>query len=138
MRSNGIRVQLMERIISALSYITFGIAGVIWVIVSYVAKNRMSSFCSFNVYQSIFFSFFLYILSLICSIAAGLLSTVPFLGKLVNDFNLFFTQTPIYFGYSLWGLVIFVIVCYLAIFSLLGKYPYLPFISDVIGTSFRR
>lgn len=138
MRSNGIRVQLMERIISALSYITFGIAGVIWVIVSYIAKNRMSQFCSFNVYQSIFFSFFLYILTLICGIAAGLLSAVPFLGKIINDFTLFFAQTPIYFGYTLWGLIIFVIVCYLSIFALLGKYPYLPFISDVIGSNFRR
>ena len=138
MRSNGIGVQLVERIISALSYITFGIAGVVWIVVCYILKSHMSNFCSFNIYQSIFFSFFLYILSLICSIAAGLLSAVPFLGKLVNDFNLFFTQTPIYFGYTLWGLTIFVIICYLSIFALLGKYPYLPFISDVIGTSFRR
>lgn len=138
MRSNGIRVQLMERIICALSYITFGIAGVVWVVVSYIAKNHMSPFCSYNVYQSIFFSFFLYILSLTCSIAAGLLSAVPFLGELVNKFTLFFTQTPIYFGYSLWGLIIFVIICYLALFALLGKYPYIPLISDVIGANFRR
>ncbi len=138
MRSNGIRVQIMERIISALSYLTFGMAGVIWIVVCYIAKNPMSQFCSYNIYQSIFFSIFIYILSLFCSIAAGLLSAVPFLGKMVNDFTLFFAQTPIYFGYTLWGLVIFVITCYLILFSLLGRYPYLPFISDVIGSNFRR
>ena len=36
------------------------------------------------------------------------------------------------------SIIIFVIVCYLSIFALLGKYPYLPFISDVIGSNFRR
>ncbi len=138
MRSNGIGVQLIERIISALSYLTFGITGVIWIVICYIAKNPMSSFCSYNIYQSIFFSIFIYILSLFCSIAAGILSAVPFLGKLVNDFTLFFAQTPIYFGYTLWGLIIFVITCYLAILSFFGRYPYLPFISDVIGSNFRR
>ena len=70
MRSNGVRVQIMERIISALSYLTFGMAGVVWIIVSYIVKNRMSAFCSYNVYQSIFFAIFIYILSLFCSIVA--------------------------------------------------------------------
>ena len=138
MRSNGVRVQIMERIISALSYLTFGMAGVVWIIVSYIVKNRMSAFCSYNVYQSIFFAIFIYILSLFCSIVAGLLGAVPFLGGLINDFVMFFTQTPVYFGYTLWGLIVFAIVCYLALFSLLGRYPYLPFISDVIGSNFRR
>ncbi len=138
MRSNGIRVQIMERIISMLSYITFGMAGVVWIIVCYITKNQMSGFCSYNVYQSIFFALFIYIFSLFCSIVSGLLSAVPFLGDLINKFTLFIAGTPVYFGYSLWGLLIFVIVCYLAIFSLFGRYPYLPFISDVIGSNFRR
>ena len=138
MRSSGFGVQITERIISCLSYLTFGIAGVVWIVVSYIAKNQMSSFCSYNIYQSIFFSIFLYILSLFCSIVSGILCAVPFLCKIINDFSIFFAQTPIYFGYTLWGLIIFVITCYLAIFSFLGRYPYLPFISDVVGSNFRR
>lgn len=138
MRSGGLGVQMLERIISALSYITFGMAGVVWIIVCYITKNQMSSFCSYNIYQSIFFAVFIYILSLFCSIVMGLLSAVPFLGKLINDFAIFFAGTPVYFGYSLWGLIIFLIICYLAIFSFFGRYPYLPFISDVIGSNFRR
>lgn len=138
MRDRGIRMQLMERIICSLSYITFGIAGVIWIVVSYILKNSMSPFCTYNVYQSIFFSVFLYILTLFCEIAAGILTAVPFLGKLINSFTLFFTQTPIYFGHSLWGLIVFIISCYLALWSLFGRYPYLPFISDIMNTNFRR
>lgn len=138
MAPKSIKIQLIERIISALSYITFGIAGVVWVIVSAVTRNPMSSFCSYNVYQSIFFSLFLYILSLFCSIAAGLLEPVWILGGLIKSFTLFFAGTPVYFGYTLWGLIIFILVCYMALFSLFGRYPYLPFISDVIGSNFRR
>ncbi len=138
MRQNGIGVQLIERIISSLSYFTFGIAGVVWIIVCYISKNSMSHFCSYNIYQSIFFSIFIYVISLFCSIVAGILSAVPFLGKIVNDFSIFFAQTPIYFGYTLWGLLIFVVTCYLALFAFFGRYPYLPFISDVIGSNFRR
>ncbi len=138
MNSKGVGYAFIERIIAALSYLTFGIAGVIWIVVCYIAKNTMSPFCSYNVYQSIFFAFFLYILTLVCEIAAGLLSAVPFLGEIVNKFAIFFTQTPIFFTYSLWGLIIFVLTCYLAIFAFFGRYPYLPFISDVINSGFRR
>lgn len=138
MRSYGIKNQIIERIICALSYLTFGIAGVVWIVVCYIAKNQMSQFCTYNIYQSIFFAIFLYIFTLFCSIASGILSFVPFLGKLIEEFSIFFAQTPIYFGYTLWGLIIFVITCYLAIFSFFGRYPYLPFISDVIGANFRR
>ena len=137
MRSGGIGVQLIERIISALSYLTFGMAGVVWIIVCYVTKNQMSSFCSYNIYQSIFFAVFIYILSLFCSIVMGLLSAVPFLGKLINDFAMFFAGTLIYFCYSLWVLVVFLVICYLAIFSFFVRYPYLPFISVFIGSNFR-
>ena len=138
MRSNGITVQLMERLICALSYITFGIVGVIWIVISYIIKNSMSQFCTYNIYQSIFFSFFLYILSLICSIAAGFLGAIPVVGNFVNNFVIFFTQTPIYFGYTLWGFIVLVFICYFVIFVIFGRYPYIPFISDVINSGFRR
>lgn len=138
MANKSIPSQLIERIICALSYLTFGIAGVVWIIICAVMKNPLSSFSAYNIYQSIFFSIFIYILSLICSIAVGLLGVVPIIGKLTNTFVIFFTQTPIYFGYTLSGLIIFVLVCYLALFALIGRYPYIPFISEIIGSNFRR
>lgn len=136
--AKSIAEQMLDRILSVACYITFGMAGLGWLIICAVLKKQISTFGLYNIYQSIFLSIVLYIISWLCQIAVGLLSAVPILDKLTFNFVLYFTQTPIYFNRSLSGLIITAIVIYLCVFAFFGKFPYLPVISDVINKNLRR
>ena len=127
---------LVDRIVSILSYYTFGIFSIIWIIFANVTKRRISSFLSFNLYQAIFVSVCLAVISLIYSIAINFISVIPFIGNLAKAFDLFFNQTPLYFTFSVSGLLVTILTTYLAIMSLLGKKPYLPVVSDIITSNF--
>lgn len=127
---------ITDRVVSVLSYYTFGIFSIIWIIFANVTKKRISPFLSFNLYQSIFVSVCLAVVSLIYSIAINFISVIPFIGNLAKSFDLFFNQTPLYFTFSISGLLVTILATYLAIMSLLGKKPYLPVISDIITSNF--
>ncbi len=127
---------IIDRIVSVLSYYTFGIFSIIWIIFANVTKRRISSYLSFNLYQAIFVSVFLAVISLIYSIAINFISVIPFIGNLAKSFDLFFNQTPLYFTFSISGLLVTILTTYLAIMSLLGKKPYLPVVSDIITSNF--
>ncbi len=127
---------ITDRVVSVLSYYTFGIFSIIWIIFANVTKKRISPFLSFNLYQSIFVSVCLAVVSLIYSIAINFISVIPFVGNLAKSFDLFFNQTPLYFTFSISGLLVTILATYLAIMSLLGKKPYLPVISDIITSNF--
>ena len=127
---------ISDRIVSALSYFTCGIFSIVWIIFANVAGKPIGQYLSFNLYQAIFISVALAVISLIYSIAINLLSVVPFVGRLAKSFDLFFNQTPIYFTYTISGLIVSVLICYLAVFSLLGKKPYIPIVSDIIKANF--
>ncbi|MBQ8475455.1 hypothetical protein IJ531_00170 [bacterium] len=129
-------VSLTDRLVSALSYYTCGIFSIIWIVFANVTNKRMTPYLTFNLYQAIFLSVALAVISLIYSIAANILVVIPFLGGMVKSFNLFFNQTPLYFGFTLSGFIVTLILTYLALFSLLGKRPYIPLISDIINTNF--
>jgi len=125
-----------DRIFSILSYFTFGMFGLICIIYSAATKRRLSSFLAFNVYQAIFLSVCFAILSFLYSIAINLISVIPFVGKLAILFDNFFNQTPLYFTFTISGLLVTLIVMYLSIISLLGKKPQLPLISDIVSANF--
>ncbi len=126
----------IDRIVSILAYYTFGIFSIIWIIYANVTKKRISAFLSFNLYQAIFVSVCLAVISLIYGIAINFISVLPFVGNLARAFDLFFNQTPLYFTFSVSGLLVTILTTYLAIMSLLGKKPYLPVVSDIITSNF--
>lgn len=130
------KAAISDRLISILAYYTFGIFSLIWIVFANLTKKPMSLFLSFNLYQAIFISVVLAVISLLYGIAIDLISVVPFVGKLAVGFNLFFNETPIYFGFTLSGLVITLLVIYLSIMSLLGIKPYIPMVSEVIRANF--
>ena len=66
----------------------------------------------------------------------NILSVVPFIGKLVKSFHIFFNLTPVYFGFTITGFIVTLFLIYLSILSLLGIRPYIPLISDIINTNF--
>ena len=121
-----------ERIVSSLSYFTFGIFGIIWLVYVNVAKKAMTKFAIYNIYQSLFISVTFALIAYAYDILLRFGIMIPVLGKGLKVFDLFFNQTPIYFGFSISGLIITVILFYLILLSLLGKRPFVPFISNII------
>ena len=131
------KADFSDRIVSVVSYFTFGFFSIIWIIIANVFKKPMSSFLSFNLYQAIFISIVLAILSLMYSIALGLMSALPVIGNIARAFDVFFNQTPIYFTFTLSGLCVAMLLGYVSIMSLLGYKAYIPVISDIINQNFR-
>lgn len=131
-------VSLTDRLIAIASYFTSGIAGVIWIIATYlIFKKTLTNFGAYHIYQSIFLSILIYILSMFFSIAYNLTANLPFIGPLMQYINLHLFNLPVYYTFSLVHFIIFIILCYLSLGALLGKKTYFPFVSDVIGSNFR-
>ena len=130
------KVAFSDRLISIICYITFGFFGIIWLVFANVSKINITKYLSFNIYQSIFLSIALAVLSLLYSIAINLLSVIPFVGNLVYKFDLFFNQTPLYFSFTVSGLFVTILLLYLSFLCLVGLKPYLPLISEMINGNF--
>ena len=126
---------LTDRIISVLTYYTFGGAGVIWLIVCALSKTNIPKFTKFHILQSIFLSIILYFITLLIEICFGFAISVPFIGEIIKKIIIYSAQTPIYLGFSLVHYVVFIILTYLAVFALLGKYSYFPYISEMTKTN---
>ena len=127
---------IKDRIISILAHFTFGFFSLIWLIFAYLTKKRSSPFLMFNLYQAIFVSLVFAVLSLVYEIAINFISVIPFVGKLANAFHLFFVATPIYFGTSISGMLVTLLILYFALACLIGKRPYIPLVSEIIKENF--
>ncbi|MCX4274978.1 MAG: hypothetical protein OSJ27_04245 [Candidatus Gastranaerophilales bacterium] len=129
---------LWDKFVAITSYYTFGLTGLIWIIVSYVVfKKPLTPFCSYHIYQSIFISVLLAVFSMLLDIIFQLTVKIPFIGDFIGLFNLYVFKLPIFHTFSLFNLIIFSIITYLSLGALLGKLSYFPFISDVIKSNFR-
>ena len=126
----------LDKIISIVSYCTFGIGSIIWIVFSYITKKRIDSFLLFNLYQAIFISIVLAIFSLIYDIAINIMSVIPFIGPLFEKINILITRVPIIYSMSLTGLLVTGLLFYLSVLCLIGKKPRIPGISDLIASNF--
>lgn len=123
---------LIEKIVAALSYLTMGMAGFIWLLISLFTKARLKSFLQYHIFQSIFLSLAFVVLSIFIGWVSNILSFIPIINKIVAQIT-FLLNMPVLFNYSLIQSVIYIFLYYLAITSLMGKYSYIPWISDIIG-----
>ncbi len=128
---------MIDRIVASLSYITMGMAGFIWLIVSLFTSARLKPFLQYHIFQSIFISLGFTVLSLFIGFVSNILSFIPLINKLVAQIG-FLLNMPLLFGYSLIQIVIYSVLIYLAGTSFLGKYSYIPWISDIIGQNISR
>lgn len=128
---------LIEKIVAALSYLTMGMAGFIWLIVSLFTSARLKPFLQYHIFQSIFISLGFTVLSIFIGFVSNILSFIPLINKLTAQIA-FLLNMPLLFGYSLIQIVIYSILIYLAGTSFLGKYSYIPWISDIIGQNISR
>ncbi len=120
--SYGERITILNRLISAASYLTAGIAGIVIFLILYVAKINPSRFFRFNVYQSVFISFAIATLCMAYRIIYTILTAIPIIQKLMTWIDLLL-NSPFIFGYSVLQFIILVIFGYAVVFCLLGRYP---------------
>lgn len=128
---------MIERVVASLSYLTMGMAGFIWLIAGLFTNARLKPFLQYHIFQSIFISLGFTVLSLFIGFVSNILSFIPLINKLVAQIGFLFNM-PILLGYSLIQIVIYTVLIYLAGTSFLGKYSYIPWISDIIGQNISR
>lgn len=121
-------ITFLDKIVSTLSYITFGLIGFIWIVFCYIRGENIKRFLKFNCYQSIALGLILYILQMAVHIFLKFIELIPFIGS--QFINLL--QVPIVAWFSLIQLIILLVTIYPAIWSIMGKYPKFPYISDHI------
>ena len=129
-------VHPIERIISAATYLTAGMAGFVWLIIAALMKKRVTQFLMYHTFQSIFlyiayFLFFeLYKLIFIIVAKIPLFNTVMFIFN-----NLINSPLPLLNGFSLLQALTSAVMLYLAITAFMGQYSYIPWVSDIINAN---
>ena len=122
---------MIEKIIAALTYLTMGMVGFIWLIVGLFTKARLKPFLQYHIFQSIFISLAFAVLSTLISWISNLLSFIPIINRIVAQIT-FLLNMPLIFDYSLLQSVIYIFIIYLAVTAFIGKYSYIPWVSDII------
>lgn len=123
---------MIERIVVALSYLTMGLIGFIWMILGAFTKSQISSFTKYHIFQAIFISIALFLINYLLGMICDVLSIIPFLKVLIQQIYYIF-NVPIILNYSVIQVLMYLFLAYLMITSALGIYTYVPFISDVIA-----
>lgn len=128
---------LIERLIAALSYLTMGMVGFVWLIIGLFTSARLKPFLQYHIFQSIFISLGFAVLSILVGWVSNLLSVIPFINKVVAQIN-FLLNMPLIFDYSLLQTAIYAFLAYLAITSFMGRFSYIPWVSDIIDQNISR
>ncbi len=125
----------IERIIAALSYINC-LVGLVWLIIAALMKRGIRPFLQFHIYQSIFIAFALFIISAGLNLLMKIINFIPIINNIVSIIT-FYLNTPIILGYSVVNFLIYIVLIYLAIGALMGRYSYFPWVSDIIKGNIR-
>lgn len=121
-------VRFADRLISFLTYVTVGWAGLICCVILFFLKKTPSHFLRYNVFQSIFISFFYFVACMVLGFICDLLLHVPYLNTLVSHIYLIFNK-PVLYSYSILQIFVIGLFIYMAVFSLLGLYPRVYWVS---------
>ena len=82
-RDEQAKPYVIERIVSALTYPTTGIIGVIWLILGWITKSYPRKFTQYHIYQSIFLSLAFVILDYLVRIIANMFAYVPIINRII-------------------------------------------------------
>ncbi len=120
---------LIERLLSAGSYLTAGGVGFCWLILAMLLRKQVRPFLMYHIMQSIFVSILFFLVSVFANFLFIIIAKIPLLNVIPYLINM-----PLSFalGFSLVQLFTTTIILYLAITSFLGYYSYLPWVSEVI------
>lgn len=128
---------LIERIVSGLSYPTMGLVGFVWLLLGLFTNAKLRPFVQYHIFQSIFISIALILLNMLLGFVLNILSVVPFLNIIVLNVSMFL-NAPILFNFSIIQLVVNVALLYLCISAFMGRYSYVPYVSEIIEQNVRR
>ncbi len=130
------KVLLSEKVISILSYMTFGIVGFFWLILANWKKKKIKYFLSYHIYQSIFIAVLLTLLNYVFEILFGIFSKISFLEMFSAIINYIFTVKIIsVFGFqsTIVYLAVLILKIYLIVGVILGRNFYLPFVTKTVN-----
>lgn len=126
----------MERIISAASYLTAGLAGFLWLILAAILKKTVKSFLMYHIMQSIFISIVYFLFIELYKLLFVILVKIPLINSLFLFFNsVVFNPLPLFWGMSLMQVFTSTVILYLIITSFMGMYSYIPYISNIIKSN---
>lgn len=129
-------VSIGDRIISVISYVTAGWFGLIYMVILYFVRKPASLFLRYNIFQSIFISFFYFLLCMIFGFISNILLQIPLINALVSWFILLFNR-PVIFEYSAIQAFVMGLFIYMSVVALLGKMPRVYWVSKIIDKSVR-
>lgn len=130
------KVLISEKVLSILSYMTFGIVGFIWLLIANWKNKKIRYFLNYHIYQSIFIAVLLTLLYYVFEFVFAIFSKIPFLEMVAAVLNYVFTVKIISFlGFqsTLVYLTILFLKIYLIVGVILGKCFYIPFVTKTIN-----
>ncbi len=127
---------IKDKIGAAVTYLTLGIWGLIWLLISSRNYFDQKDFIRFHCYQSIFVGL-LYMsipqgFAILFSLIIQIIGLIPIVSPLTNGLHVAHGVLQTAFHYGLLALVIYCVV-----FSLFGKYTNIPYISQIANRMLR-
>lgn len=141
MSQNNPIIYPIEKIISVLSYYTFGFAGLVYLIIAMVKKQGLRPFLRYHVFMSIFLSLLIFVVSKVLILVIDILGYIPFVKAVVFSITMMAQATLFSFlgmNFSIVTLFVTGLLTYLSIGAIMGKYSYLPWVSEVISYNMRQ
>lgn len=130
-------VSLLERLLAATTYVSMGMVGFVWLIFCAVTKTNLKPFLKYHIFQSFFLVMGCFLLNIFTNLVVSILSVIPFINMLVYKLLFLFTA-PIAFGFSIVSFCVLVVMVYLVLTSLQGRYSFIPWISNIIDSNVGR
>ena len=127
----------IDKIASALTYITAGWFGLLYCVLLVLQKKKISDFLRFNVYQAIFMVLLFFLCCGIFGLIFNILSHIPIIQIAVSWIQLILFK-PILFERSIIQLTVGAVVLYCFILSICGRYPRIYWISKIIDEKYRK
>ena len=131
-----ISISPFDKAVSIISYITMGMAGLIYLIFAFLTKKNTKYFLMYNIAQSMLISVFLAIFSIIFDIIFRILSMIPLINYLVIKINLYLSKTFVSFlglSFNIIQFLVFIILVYIIAGIVSGRIFYIPILSNIMN-----
>ena len=130
------KISTIDKVASALTYVTAGWFGLFYCIYLYFQKKKISNFVRYNVYQSVFLVLLFFLCCGIFGLMFNILSHIPFIQIIVSWIQLLLLS-PILFDRSLFQIFVLIIIVYCVINAIEGKEPRLYWVSKIIDRNIK-
>lgn len=127
---------MIEKIVSALSYLTSGFIGFIWLLLGIFTKSSVRPFLKYHIFQSIFLAIAYFLACQLLGMLASVINFIPIVRNIISMI-IFPIMMPLIFGFSILQILIYTFIFYLVVTSFMGRYSYIPWISDIIKMNVR-